>query len=275
MPIREKDIKKLSEQIREMVDGKDIDIRDNREGSLSILKNDIHTLVSLQNERIKVLEQEHDEFVRFMEDVSHQIKTPVTSMMIMADLLDEAPPQKREEFTDNIKQNLAHMEWLVGGLLKLAKLDAGCIAFDKKKVSSAELIQEAERSLSILLDVKNQGLKVEGQIELLCDRRWTAEALTNIIKNASEHSPEHTAIRIACGENPIYRWISVTDAGEGIPREKMSRVFTRFDNSRGSQGYGIGLSLAYAILQNQNGTIDVDGGGNGKGAMFTLKFFDV
>ena len=99
------------------------------------------------------------------------------------------------------------------------------------------------------------------------------EALTNLIKNASEHSPEGSVIRIESGENPIYSWIAVTDAGTGIPREKMAGVFTRFDNSRGSQGYGIGLSLAYSVLQNQNGTIDVDGGGKGKGATFTLKFF--
>lgn len=263
----------MSENIRRMIDGKDVDIRDHREGSLSILKNDIYTLSEQQNERIASLEQEHTEFVTFMEDISHQIKTPVTSMMIMADLLEDAPPQKREEFIDAIKSNLSHMDWLVSGLLKLAKLNAGCITFDRKKVSSAELVKEAQRSLSILLDVKNQTLESEDSIELNCDRKWTVEALTNLIKNASEHSPEGSVIRIGSGENPIYSWIAVTDAGTGIPWEKMAGVFTRFDNSRGSQGYGIGLSLAYSVLQNQNGTIDVDGGGKGKGATFTLKFF--
>ncbi len=273
MLIREREIRQMSENIRRMIDGKDVDIRDHREGSLSILKNDIYTLSEQQNERIASLEQEHMEFVTFMEDISHQIKTPVTSMMIMADLLEDAPPQKREEFIDEIKSNLSHMDWLVSGLLKLAKLNAGCITFDRKKVSSAELVKEAQRSLSILLDVKNQTLESEDSIELNCDRKWTVEALTNLIKNASEHSPEGSVIRIGSGENPIYSWIAVTDAGTGIPWEKMAGVFTRFDNSRGSQGYGIGLSLAYSVLQNQNGTIDVDGGGKGKGATFTLKFF--
>ncbi len=273
MLIREREIRQMSENIRRMIDGKDVDIRDHREGSLCILINYIITLSEQQNERIASLEQEHMEFVTFMEDISHQIKTPVTSMMIMADLLEDAPPQKREEFIDEIKSNLSHMDWLVSGLLKLAKLNAGCITFDRKKVSSAELVKEAQRSLSILLDVKNQTLESEDSIELNCDRKWTVEALTNLIKNASEHSPEGSVIRIGSGENPIYSWIAVTDAGTGIPWEKMAGVFTRFDNSRGSQGYGIGLSLAYSVLQNQNGTIDVDGGGKGKGATFTLKFF--
>lgn len=273
MLIKEKEIKNLSENIRKMIDGNNIDIRDNKEGSFSILKNDIHTLAAQQNERIASLEQEHEEFVTFMEDISHQIKTPVTSMMIMADLLEDAPPEKRDEFIDNIKSNLSHMDWLVGGLLKLAKLNAGCITFDMKETSSAALVREAEKSLAILLDVKNQTLECIDDTAVICDKRWTAEALTNIIKNASEHSPENTVIRIESGENPIYRWISVTDAGVGISREEIAGVFTRFDNSRGSKGYGIGLSLAYSVLQNQNGTIDVDGGGNGKGATFTLKFF--
>ncbi len=273
MPVRNKEIKELSENIRKIIDGKDADIRDNKEGCFSILKNDIHTLSAMQRERITALKQQHSEFVKYMEDISHQIKTPVASMMIMADLLEDAPPNKRKEFTENIKNSLNHMDWLVSGLLKLAKLDAGCISFEKKPVSSADLIQAAEEPLSILLDVKDQTLVSEGEVEFLCDRRWTAEALTNIIKNASEHSPEHSVIRIACGANPVYRWISVTDAGEGIPKEMISRVFTRFDNARGSRGYGIGLSLAYSVLRSQNGTIDVDGGGRGKGAAFTLKFF--
>lgn len=273
MLIKEKEIRNLSENIRKMIDGNNIDVRDNKEGSFSILKNDIHTLVKQQNERIAALEQEHEEFVTFMEDISHQIKTPVTSMMIMADLLEDAPPEKRNEFIDNIKSNLNHMDWLVGGLLKLAKLNAGCITFDMKETSSVALVGEAEKSLAILLDVKNQTLECIDDTEVICDQRWTAEALTNIIKNASEHSPENTVIRIESGENPIYRWISVTDAGVGISREEIAGVFNRFDNSRGSKGYGIGLSLAYSVLQNQNGTIDVDGGGNGNGATFTLKFF--
>ena len=175
MPVRNKEIKELSENIRKIIDGKDADIRDNKEGCFSILKNDIHTLSAIQRERITALKQQHSEFVKYMEDISHQIKTPVASMMIMADLLEDAPPDKRKEFTENIKNSLNHMDWLVSGLLKLAKLDAGCISFEKKPVSSADLIQAAEEPLSILLDVKDQTLISEGEVEFLCDRRWTAE----------------------------------------------------------------------------------------------------
>jgi len=121
--------------------------------------------------------------------------------------------------------------------------------------------------------VKNQHVDVVHSAEFLCDRRWTSEALTNLIKNASEASPDGGTIRIESGTNPICKWISITDSGTGIEKSKIFSLFKRFEGSSHEKGYGIGLPLALAIMRGQNGDIEVDGGGNGQGATFTLKFF--
>jgi len=194
-------------------------------------------------------------------------------MMIMADLLENAPPDKQTEFLSNIKAGLVRMEWFASALLKIAKLDAGVVEFGVDTISSGELISVALEPLQILLELKNQSVDYVGDIPLLCDRRWTVEALSNIIKNASEISPENSIIRIETGANPICKWISVTDSGVGIEKSKIFNLFKRFEGSSQDKGHGVGLPLALAIMRGQNGDIEVDGGGNGKGATFTLKFF--
>ena len=273
MWIRKNDIKKISYDIRRIIDGQKIDIRDNREGEWAILKNDIHTLANLKNEQYDSLSRERDHMADTLANISHQIKTPLTSMMIMADLLENAPPDKQAEFISNIKIGLSRMEWLASALLKMAKLDAGTVEFTKEKINSDELINFALESLLILLEVKNQSVEINGKTDILCDKRWTAQALTNVIKNASEYSPQGSKIHIESGANPICSWISVTDSGEGITNSQITNLFKRFAGSGNDKGYGIGLPLALAIMRSQNGDIEVDGGGSKQGATFTLKFF--
>jgi signal transduction histidine kinase len=277
--INKREIEKLSADIRRIIDGQDVDLRDNREGAFSILKNDVHSLANLKSEQIDVLQADRDAMKNTLADISHQLKTPLTSMMIMADLLEstlaqELPaPDKQAEFVANIKTGLARTDWLVSSLLKMAKLDAGAVEFAHAKANSDEMIELALEPLQILLDVKNQRVTVGGETELVCDKRWTVEALTNILKNASEYSPEGGKIRTQSGENPICAWIAVTDSGTGIPNTEIASLFKRFEGSRSERGYGIGLPLAFAIMRGQNGDIQVDGGASGEGATFTLKFF--
>ena len=274
MWIKKNDIKKLSDDIRIIIDGQELDIRDNREGVLSILKNDIHTLANLKNEQVNSLQRERDVMGDTLANISHQIKTPLTSMMIMVDLLENAPNEKQVEFLSNIKIGLTRLEWLSTALLKMAKLDAGAVEFAKENIQSNTLINLALEPLKILLDIKNQNVEASGEIDLLCDKRWTAEALTNVIKNASEYSPEGSKIKIESGMNPICKWISVIDSGKGLPKDNIAGVFKRFEGSRSDKGYGIGLPLALAIMRGQNGDIEIDGSGNGRGATFTLKLFN-
>ena len=273
MPVRKKEIIKLSEDIRKMIDGQDIDLRDHQEGPWSILKNDIHTLGCLKNEQMNTLKEEHKVMQETLANISHQLITPLTSMMIMADLLEDAPSHKKKEFLINIKKELNHTQWLVTALLKMAKLDTKSIDFLAESISAKEQIDLALEPLQILLEIKNQQVEVSGDVILYCDKRWTTEALTNVIKNASEHSPHDSVIRIEAGSNPICSWIGVTDEGIGMTNAQIKQIFKRFQGTRKDKGYGIGMPLSLAIMRSQNGDIEVQSDGKDKGTTFTLKFY--
>ncbi len=273
MYIKKQEVRALSQDIRRAIDGEAVDVRDHKEGAWSILKNDIHTLINLKNEELDATAKEHALFMDFMEDVSHQLKTPLTSMMLMADLMATASPERQGDYVRNIKISLDRMEWLVDCLLKMAKLDAGAVSFDPKPYAVSALLEEAQLPLAVAWDIKAQQAVLKADAMVVCDKRWTVEALTNLLKNAGEVSPEGATLMVEGGDNPLYGWISVQDAGEGIARSAMPTLFKRFEGSHNPQGVGIGLPLALAIVRGQHGDIDVDGGGNGHGATFTMKFF--
>ena len=273
MIIRRKEMEQLSADIRRIIDGQAVDLRDNLEGRLSILKNDIHTLASRLNEQADNLQKEKIALADTLADISHQLKTPLTAMIVMVELLENAPTDKAAEFIMNLKQGLTQTGWLVNSLLKMAKLESGSVVFSRMDITANELLQTALQPLQILLDIKNQNVILAGDENIVfnCDKNWTAEALTNIIKNASEHSPEGSTITLAAGSNPIANWLTVTDNGKGIPIAEIKSIFKRFNNNS-QKGTGIGLPLALAIMQGQNGDIEV-GGGAEHGATFTLKFY--
>ena len=286
MWIRKRELEDLSGSIRRIVNGGSADLLDNREGSLSILRNDIQTLVRLKQEQADALGRDKDKLKDALSDISHQLKTPLTSMTVMADLLETAPPEKQAELVRNMQTELARTRWLVDSLLKMAKLDADAVQFHMQKASAAAVIDRAMEPLRILLEMKEQDVVTGGEAMLTCDVRWTAEALGNVIKNASEHSPAGKPIFIGCGENPICAWISVTDSGAGLQAMEISRLFRRFQGGDSSAGYGIGLPLAQSILRQENGDIGVDSGSFGlpphvaaltslplTGATFTLKIY--
>lgn len=154
-----------------------------------MLKNDLHTLVAQLSAERDAANAAQAAFAEYMADITHQLKTPVTSMMLMADLLETAPPEAQADFLANIRQSLARMDWLLDTLLKLAKLDAGAVAFEPQAVPVQALVEAAVQPLAILLDVRAQRVEVANAVTLHCDKRWTAEALTNLIKNACEASP--------------------------------------------------------------------------------------
>lgn len=273
MWVRKQELEALSSTLRRAIDGEPVEFRDNQEGALSLLKNDLHTLVAQLGAERDAANAARLEFAEYMENISHQLKTPVTSMMLMADLLESAPPERQEEFLTNIRMSLARMDWLVDTLLKLAKLDAGAVHFEQQAVTARELLDAALAPLAILLDVQDQQVTLMDDGILHCDRRWTVEALTNLLKNACEVSPAGSTIVVDCGDNPLYAWLSVRDAGSGLSRAEMASLFVRFASSANKNGVGIGLPLALAIVRGQHGDIDVDAGGQGTGATFTMKFY--
>jgi signal transduction histidine kinase len=267
-----RELEELSAQVRQLIDGRAVDLRDHGEGPLSKLRSDIHALAARRGAEVDALQRERDLLKNTLADISHQIKTPLTSIGIMADLLENAPPEKQAEFAANIRRSLDRADWLVSALLKMAKLEAGAVALKRERVPSRALVAAALESLRIPLEVKNQRVTLLEEADLRCDLRWTAEALANVIKNASEHSPQGGEILIGAGANPICAWVSVTGGGH-IPRADIPNLFKRFHASRRGTGYGIGLPLALAILRGQQGDIEVEGGSGGQGATFTLKFY--
>lgn len=273
MWIRKKELLSLSEGICRALDGEPFDPRDNKEGAFSILKNDIFTLAQTKQEQKNVLAKEKELLAQYLSDISHQLKTPISSILLMTELMTDAPEQTRQEFLLNIKKEVRHMEWLVTALLKMAKLDSSNTNFKREKIAVSSLLKEALKSMEIILDIRNQTIRLKNDLSLYCDQKWTGEAMINLLKNASECSGENSEILIDCGENPLYDWISVTDAGEGLKKEQIARLFLRFESSGKENGYGIGLPLALSIMRGQNGDLAVSPGGNGVGATFFMKFY--
>ncbi len=273
MWINKKELLSLSEGIRAALDGQPFDPRDNREGVLSMLKNDIYTLTNAGQEQNNVLEQEKEHLAAYLSDISHQLKTPISSILLMTELMTDAPEEKKQEFLLGIKKEVRHMEWLVTALLKMAKLDSATTNFHTQEILVSHLLREALKSLDIVLDIRNQTVRLERDLSLFCDPKWTAEALINLLKNASEASGENSEILVECGQNPLYDWIAVTDAGEGLKDKQIAGLFRRFEGSQKENGYGIGLPLALSIMRAQNGDIEVAPGGNGEGATFLMKFY--
>ncbi len=255
--------------------GTAMDIRENTEGELSVLKKEIYSVTSTLSQQAGALQKDKLELANALSDISHQLKTPLTSLGIMTDLLDNdaLPPEKRQEFIDSMRVGQQRMEWLVLSLLKLAKLDADAISLKKEPVLLSKLVETALAPLTIPIEVKEQQVSIEGEdMSILCDPDWTREALANLLKNAVENTPMGGKIEITYGGNPIYAFIRVHDSGSGIDRADLPHLFKRFyrGKSAGRDSAGIGLSMSLAILRKQKGDIEAT---SENGAIFTLKFY--
>jgi signal transduction histidine kinase len=218
---RYRQIEKLSSYLKRIVAGDySLEIRDNSEGELSILKNEIYKVTLSLSEQAELLKKDKNFLVDSISDISHQLKTPITSMLVMADLLkrDNLSYDKRREFTENICSQITRLEWLVSSLLKLSKLDAGAVIFKCEPVNIKELIDNATKHFLIPMEIKNQTLKITGD-EKICfmgDFNWALEAVTNIVKNCIEHTPLDGELSISYFDNPLYTTINISNSGDGI-----------------------------------------------------------
>lgn len=276
---RYKEIEKLSSYLRQITSGNySLDVRDNQEGELSILKNDIYKMTLMLSEQKTLLKQDKVLLTDAISDISHQLKTPLTSMMMMADFLNDEklPMTKRAEFIHSIRIQLERMEWLVSSLLKLSKIDAGTVVFKKDQLSVKKLIEKAFEAVIIPMDIKEQTLSINGQenTSYIGDFNWTCEAIINILKNCVEHTPSCGALSISFSENVLFTEILITDNGEGIPKEDIPYIFNRFYKGKnaGEDSVGIGLAMAYSIINSQNGDIHIRSK-LGKGTQFQIKFY--
>ena len=252
-----------------------LDVRDNDEGELSVLKSEIYKVTMMLSECNEKLWNEKVRLSDALYDISHQLKTPLTSMMMMADLLsdDKLPPDKRKEFTEQIRSQLERIQWLVSSLLKLSKLETGTANLRREPVNVRRLVDKASEPLLIPIEIKEQTLTLEGSdtAAFTGDLSWTAEALLNILKNCMEHTPKGGKLKIQWKDNPLFTEIAVSDNGEGIAKEDLPHIFTRFYRGKNAadDSVGIGLAMAKSIVAQQGGDIRVKSE-QGKGTEFTI-----
>lgn len=184
---RYRELEELSRYLRQIASGEySFVIRDNREGELSILKNEIFKVTVRLSEQSEYLLRDKERMSEAISDISHQLKTPLTSMGVMLDLLKQPnlPHDKQKEFLKYMQQQLERLEWLITSLLKLSKLEAGTVLFQSERVKLAELVQRALSPIEIPIEIKNIHIVLEGDTDLTLDvdKKWTIEAILNVVK---------------------------------------------------------------------------------------------
>lgn len=254
-----------------------IDIEEMSEDELSILKNELYKVTIKLKEDAENSKQAKKDLKDTLADISHQLKTPITSILIILDNIIDNPDMDkntREDFIRDIKRELLNMNFLALNLLKLSKLDSNTVHFLKKEVSLNEIVTSSIKNVSPLCDLKNITIvkNLELGIKINCDLNWQVEAITNILKNCVEHSNENSKIDIMTTTNKVYSSIEIRDYGPGISQKDLPHIFERFYKgaSSSSNSIGIGLSLAKKIIESNNGLIMVDT--SKKGTTFTIKY---
>ena len=254
-----------------------LDIIDNDEGTISALKNDIYKVTVMMKEQNEVLKQDKMLLANNLADISHQLKTPLTSMLVMTDLLDseQLTSEEREKFTGVIKSQLHRIEWLVTSLLKLSQLDAQTINFKKDTISANDLLNKAIEPVFMMLQQKKQRFVIYGDNPTVqLDVNWTCEAFVNIFKNCSEHTPVDGVLKAEVFDTVMYTEFILSDNGVGIDPKDLPFIFERFyrSSSVSKDSVGIGLAMAYSIITNQEGTIRVNSKLN-IGTSFSIRFY--
>lgn len=252
-------------------------IEENTEDELSNLTNELYKITIMLKEQAELSKKDKNVLQRSLEDISHQIKTPLTSISIMLDNIKENPQMDlhtRQEFIYEISRQIEWINWLVISLLKLSKLDSNTVDFKHEEINAENLINNVIKNLAIPLDIKQQSVIVTGNNEtFIGDYNWELEALTNIVKNCIEHTPENKKIYINCEKNNFNTKIVIRDEGNGIDREDIKHIFERFYKGKNSSenSVGIGLVLSKSIIEKDNGyilcTSEV-----GKGTTFEIKY---
>ncbi|MBU3128360.1 HAMP domain-containing histidine kinase [Clostridium tagluense] len=260
-----KRIRSLTFAAKKVVEGDyDIAINENKEGDFSKLANSFNFMREIIRSNLSELRREKQFLVELLSDISHQLKTPLSSVILYNDIMitKQLPSKQREDFLLNNQNQLEKMNWLIKNILKLAKLDAKAIEIVKEKQSLNETLQDAIDALEskaydaqVVIDFKEKE-----EIDFKHDRLWLEEALINIIKNGIEHTPRGGTIDLELLENPLYTRITIEDTGEGINEADLPNIFKRFykaKTSKKSDSIGIGLALSKSIVEAHNGMIEV------------------
>lgn len=291
---RYRKLAQLSERIDDVLHGeRSLDFSTMAEGELAILSSELDKMVMRLNLTADELAREKQALADALADISHQIKTPLTSLSITTELvrkhLAEVPECTEDlERMRRIEQLEIRVEHLVATLLKLARLDAGTIRLACDRVLVGDVVGAAIQPFAVALDIADVALRTDiaDGCSFCGDLAWTAEALGNIVKNCMEHTPAGGTVRITAWEDALACRIRVTDTGPGIAEEDLPHIFERFyrgacdDEARSAvnpAGVGIGLSLAQSLITAQGGTLTAknaqDDTGRVCGAQFDIAFF--
>lgn len=274
-----KSIRELSDYMMRVRNGEyTLELRDYQEGELSILKSEVYKTTLMLTEQAELMKKDKLFLANAISDISHQLKTPLTSMGLMVDLLNDnnLSCEKRMEFLGNLNNGVERISWLVSALLKMSKLDAGAVIFKGELTAISKILENVKRQISIPMELKNQTLIIQENNEARAtfDFAWMVEAITNIVKNCIEHTKVGGTIQIEYEETSFYTVIIIRDNGEGISKEDLPHVFERFYKGKNSSAdsVGIGLALAKQIITLQKGVITVESV-EGSGSIFTIKIY--
>ncbi|MBQ2061879.1 MAG: HAMP domain-containing histidine kinase [Oscillospiraceae bacterium] len=275
---RYRDIAAVSRQMDAILHGQEVlRFDENDEGEMAILRSEVQKMTLRLKENADALQSDKKYLTRAMEDIFHQLRTPLTAMNLEASMLgaEDLPYERRLELTRELKKQLGHMGWLVETLLKMSQLDAGTVALRKDEISVRELVDKASAALAIPMELRGQELCVHVKDERFTgDLPWTAEALGNILKNCMEHTPEGGTVTLTAEETPIFTRLTVRDTGPGFVPEDIPHLFERFYRgaAAGEGSIGIGLAMSRMVIAAQDGTVTADNPAGG-GARFTITFY--
>ncbi len=252
-------------------------IAENAEGDYSALSNRLYDLTVRLREVADTSRRNSEALSRWLMDISHQIRTPLTSAVIMVDALADpaTDADTRREFLDETSRQLDVIESLLDSLLRLAKLESGTVTLSREPLTARALIDNVRERLCVLLDLRGVTLEAGGDFDepFPGDPSWQTEALSNVVKNCAEHSPEGSVIRLTAEAVGVYLRLTVDDEGEGIDDADLPHIFERFYKAKnaGPNSVGIGLNLAKTVIEAQNGYITVRSEKN-KGTRFTIGY---
>ena len=271
-------IAEISHKIDRALHGEEYFIQEDfNEGELAILHSELQKLVIRLKEQTEALTVEKAKLSESIADISHQLRTPMTTINLIISFLREPvlEADKRFEYARELSLCASRIDGLVTSLLKMARIDTGTVEFKKKKILVSDVMTRASSPFAVLLDLKRQQLLTDcGNASFEGDLFWSAEAVGNLIKNCIEHTPEDGVISVSASENPLFTEIIIKDNGSGFCEEDLPHLFERFYRGKNAaeDSIGIGLALARAVISEQNGSIKACNAPEG-GAMFVIRFY--
>ncbi len=246
------------------------------EGELGVLQSEIYKMTVRLREQSQNLKDEKIYLADSLADISHQIKTPLTTVNLLVSLLSEPElsDERRGELCLELFEMLSRIDELITVLLKISRLDAKTVKLTLENISLKEIAEKAVEPLLVPIDIREQRLIISCNGNICCDTMWLSEAITNIVKNCTEHTPKGGVIEITGEENAIYSQLVIKDNGTGFDFGEQYKIFERFYKGKGSdnKSFGIGLSLARMIITEHNGTVKADNAPEG-GARFTVRIY--